>query len=631
MSVWYTWISLSLLIFHGLSSIDKVHGSDVDPICDLANVTKVIEAQKFDRESIQEYQDLIPMIRTHCDGKQWDRIINQINYNLGITYLSLGQEPQALKSFNAVIDSDESSFKELSVSRLNELNKKYADWNKISDPASKTDEELFNELYDSISTKLGKPDSMEYLEAKFQEILTISPFSLKVRILYNDFLLDQIADVIDLNFAHKAVENIQTILDKFGNKIELDKRLALHHELAVIQLFILNTQPQVSLRKCLNLDMDYQPCKDLMRVWNQISKVLPQPSRIMNADEYTDFDTEWNKISQFLLDNKRSVVKTYGMKEQNFEVLTKYHNDQIKKVLEERPLSSKTWTYENFDAQTDFMIYLNAALCESLDMQASSKKASKYCYNAMKQSLTPDEIQNLKHYLKTFDSPHIIKELLTALFDTYPHISVNLLHSVAQKLSIAEKKHPGINSAEHWAVLFKFAQDNNLAHSRLKFVKNLANVVTKTYHSIQQQQQQKQQQYFQQMFGNQQQYHQQQQHQQQQQFAEPNIKTDKDYYKILGVDKSATPKDVRRSYLQLTKKFHPDKQKNLNDEQRQKNEEKMAEINEAYEILSDDDKRTKYDNARANSRNSRGAHGFEGHGGFKPFDKSAKYQRKKQN
>lgn len=155
------------------------------------------------------------------------------------------------------------------------IEQKYADWNKISDPASKTDEELFNELYDSISTKLGKPDSMEYLEAKFQEIPTISPFSLKVRILYNDFLLDQIADVIDLNFAHKAVENIQTILDKFGNKIELDKRLALHHELAVIQLFILNTQPQVSLRKCLNLDMDYQPCKDLMRVWNQISKVLP--------------------------------------------------------------------------------------------------------------------------------------------------------------------------------------------------------------------------------------------------------------------------------------------------------------------------------------------------------------------
>src|SRR6266480_4850436 len=64
----------------------------------------------------------------------------------------------------------------------------------------------------------------------------------------------------------------------------------------------------------------------------------------------------------------------------------------------------------------------------------------------------------------------------------------------------------------------------------------------------------------------------------------------KDYYKILGVDKNASQKDIQKAYRKLARKFHPDI--NPGDEAA---EEKFKEINEANEVLSDPEKRRQHD------------------------------------
>ncbi|MBD2481122.1 DnaJ C-terminal domain-containing protein [Planktothrix sp. FACHB-1365] len=64
----------------------------------------------------------------------------------------------------------------------------------------------------------------------------------------------------------------------------------------------------------------------------------------------------------------------------------------------------------------------------------------------------------------------------------------------------------------------------------------------------------------------------------------------KDYYSILGLDKAATADDIKKAYRKLARKYHPD----MNPGNKQA-EASFKEVNEAYEVLSDTDKRGKYD------------------------------------
>ncbi|WP_284700082.1 DnaJ domain-containing protein [Mycoplasmopsis cynos] len=67
------------------------------------------------------------------------------------------------------------------------------------------------------------------------------------------------------------------------------------------------------------------------------------------------------------------------------------------------------------------------------------------------------------------------------------------------------------------------------------------------------------------------------------------MSTKRDYYEILGVNKNATEKEIKTAYRSLAKQYHPDKLKDGTSDQ------KMKELNEAYEILSNSEKRNIYD------------------------------------
>ncbi|NLI14642.1 DnaJ C-terminal domain-containing protein [Pelotomaculum propionicicum] len=123
----------------------------------------------------------------------------------------------------------------------------------------------------------------------------------------------------------------------------------------------------------------------------------------------------------------------------------------------------------------------------------------------------------------------------------------------------------------------------------------------------------------------------------------------RDYYEILGVSRGATEKEIKTAYRKLARKWHPDLHTGKDKEAA---EEKIKQINEAYEVLSDKEKREKYDRLGANWRDGQdfqpppdmdgfhfytsqggGAGGFSDFfetlfGGGSPFGRSARTTRR---
>ncbi|MFH1455184.1 MAG: molecular chaperone DnaJ [bacterium] len=86
----------------------------------------------------------------------------------------------------------------------------------------------------------------------------------------------------------------------------------------------------------------------------------------------------------------------------------------------------------------------------------------------------------------------------------------------------------------------------------------------------------------------------------------------KDYYKILGVDKNASKEDIKKAFRKLAHEHHPDKGGV---------EEKFKEASEAYSVLSDDSKRSQYDTyGSAGQGGFGGGQQYQGQGGFEGFD-----------
>lgn len=88
----------------------------------------------------------------------------------------------------------------------------------------------------------------------------------------------------------------------------------------------------------------------------------------------------------------------------------------------------------------------------------------------------------------------------------------------------------------------------------------------------------------------------------------------KNYYEILGVSKTATSDEIKSAYRKLAKQYHPDLYTTKSDAEKKAAEEKFKEINHAYEVLSDEQKRAAFD-AYGDENGPQGGAGFGGFGG----------------
>lgn len=88
----------------------------------------------------------------------------------------------------------------------------------------------------------------------------------------------------------------------------------------------------------------------------------------------------------------------------------------------------------------------------------------------------------------------------------------------------------------------------------------------------------------------------------------------KDYYKILGLEKTASARDIRKAYKRAALKYHPDKIKK-SDITPEEAQEKYADVQEAYEVLNDPEKRKRWDRGEdVNDRQQQGFNPFHGSG-----------------
>lgn len=97
----------------------------------------------------------------------------------------------------------------------------------------------------------------------------------------------------------------------------------------------------------------------------------------------------------------------------------------------------------------------------------------------------------------------------------------------------------------------------------------------------------------------------------------------KDYYEVLGIDKNASESEIKKAYRKMAMQYHPDKVANESDKEKEEAEHRFKEINDAYQVLSDKQKKEQYDRfGHAAFEGAGGAgSGFGGFGsGFGGFD-----------
>jgi curved DNA-binding protein CbpA len=370
-------------------------------------------------------------------------------------------------------------------------------------------------------------------------------------------------------------EKIRIISEEYNKLVNFEIneiRLGDFVKFAEIELFgisgIFNSDSEKIIRNCLKIDNDFQECRDLNRinlkfgkimklikeVFNYYSFIYSDTTEAIDAERFKDVELEkekWEELFQLLFD-KNNKVKVNRLDQRAFENLgvndiDKFNNN-FEIIIELFIGIFKNDGFKEEDIVKSQFIKDLFKISKESYFQTNNYK--KYKNSILKHKYYSDDNKNNK------DVIDIAIELDNYIKKKNFNKAQELLGSISKNLRMSK--------------IIKEREENINEFMR----KN-------------QQQQQQQQYYYQQ--------------QQQQQRPTKPFTPKNDYYKILGVSKDADENEIKKAYRQKMRENHPDKVKQqlkkegkaeLSEEEI---ETRVAEINNAYEILSDAEKRDNYD------------------------------------
>ncbi|KAM9915077.1 hypothetical protein OXX69_000044 [Metschnikowia pulcherrima] len=354
-------------------------------------------------------------------------------------------------------------------------------------------------------------------------------------------------------------------------KVSPQKSLAQYSDFSQYILFTRGNFEEAwnAVKAGLRIDNDHKPCGSLSKVYNRLQHVFKPLAKYFVLDEFlypstdkisdvpddvlNDFDVDFKAVFDAL--TGPLTLSKRDMKDLPASIKTV--NDFI--IYRAREFAHSEFGERKMGDTLPFIITLHRFLCEASVRSKGDKKKHCALVKDSEQPFFPKHLSQIDTLLKKKDY-HAAKELLASY------------NKNIQKTSLFQKR---------WSPIQDFET---------------------------RQQQQRQQQQYQQQQQRQQQHHRQQQQQQQQQSG---IDRSKDYYKVLDVSKDADEKTLKKAYRTQTLKYHPDKYKGTDLTEKQI-ESKMQDINEAYEILSNPEKRAEYD--RPQETHHGGAHYQQNHG-----------------
>lgn len=588
-------------------------------LCDLAGLQRLNKNLKVDTESLTKYQWIAGQLEQNCmtadpaseNMSDVIQLANQIYYKIGLIQLSNDQHLRAINTFEKIVFNEtyKGSFGKLAEKRLQELYIDFGMWDKVHQKDDQYAKYL--SLNETIRNKISSKDVS--VEEDISELLRITPYDVNVLSTHIDVLFHKLAEEIDVSLAAAIILDYETILDKHLASLSIDTRLSIHYVISVLQTFVLNSDASFNIRKCLSIDMDYDKCKKLSLTISKLNKVNPSKRQILDPATYA-FENKkfrsWDRIIEFYLKDKKPFITPMKIlnKDTNFKNNYFFLEEIIKQLIEDvqlsRPLAKNLFEdppiTDGFDKpksyyHTDYLVYIDSILCQASSMSPDVKRAklaAPFCKKSLRHSLT---LETWKHYQDAKSEQKPLPEtVLSDVWNSNPHLLMYMVNSILNKSR--SKPHSQFKK-QLYDQINKIFQDNGLSESTNPYVMKNFRLLQK---QLQTYKEHKHRNFNQQYFQQQQQQQQHQRHQAPP--AAPNYDPKKDYYKILGVSPSATSKEIRKAYLNLTKKYHPDKIKANHNDKQESIHETMSQINEAYETLSDDDKRKEYDLSRSNPR-----------------------------